>query len=93
MAARAYHDRRNLLWDITMSSPGSVAARVNAMRKAGYGQLDAAFVDADPQLARRHVESRHRKGEEDFREKGEGDGGRYVPLKGLERQSSVSRVG
>lgn len=89
LAKQAMKDRRNLLWDITMSSPGSVAGRINDMRKAGYGQVDGAFVDVDAKTARDRVLKRHRSGQKDYeaglQSRGEDDtwepplGGRYVP--------------
>ena len=80
LAKHAMKERRNLLWDITMSSPGSVAGRISAMRKAGYGQVDGAFVDVDASTARDRVLKRHRSGQKDY-ESGFSDalGGRYVP--------------
>ena len=79
IAQRAYREKRNVLHDMTMSSDNSVAKRLNDMRKHGYGQIDAAFVDADPATARARVQDRHRRGEERFRS-GEGFGGRWVPM-------------
>lgn len=79
IAMLAYRQKRNVNWDITMSSPGSVAKRINAMRKLGYNQIDGAFVDADPATARARVKQRHRKDEEPFRDAGQGIGGRWVP--------------
>lgn len=78
LADRAHRERRNVLWDTTMASPGSVGKKIQAMRNAGYGQIDGAFVDVDPGEARRRVEKRHRESQEAW-EQGEGLGGRWVP--------------
>lgn len=78
VAALAYRQKRNINWDITMASPGSVAGRINTMRKLGYNQVDGAFVDAPPDAARQRVEKRHREQEEPYRDNG-GRGGDPVP--------------
>lgn len=68
LAALAYRDRRNMIWDITMSSPESVQRRIDDLHKYGYGQIDGAFADLSPEEARRRVEKRHRGPEEEYRE-------------------------
>lgn len=78
LAERAYRQRTNVIWDITMSSDTSVPDRLAAMREAGYGQIDAVFVDTDLETARVRVMQRWRRGQERYWA-GEGLGGRYVP--------------
>jgi predicted ABC-type ATPase len=78
LAQMAYKDRRNVLWDMTMGSDSSTKEHIDNMRKHGYGQVDAAFVDADAPSARQRVYDRHRRGETAYRETGQGFGGRYV---------------
>lgn len=78
LAERAYQQRKNVLWDITMSGDKSVNSRVQDMRNRGYNQVDGVFMDADANTARERAIMRHRKGEEAFRN-GQGYGGRWLP--------------
>lgn len=77
LADRAYADRKNLIWDITMSSSGSVQKRVDAMRAAGYEDIEALFVDIPVETSVERALGRHRSGMAKHRN-GEGDGGRFV---------------
>jgi hypothetical protein len=77
-AKRAYEKKKNLIWDITMSSPKSAAKRVDDMRKAGYGHVRGVFVDIPAEISVARALARHRRGLEDYRA-GKGNGGRYVP--------------
>lgn len=79
LAKRAMKDKRNLLWDISMSSPGSVQGRIDDMRKHGYGQVDGAFVDADYDTSRQRQAHRYVKAEEGYRAGTNPHGGRWVP--------------
>jgi hypothetical protein len=77
IASRAYQERKNIVWDFSMSSRGSVESRLTAMRAAGYGDIDAVFVDIPLETSVQRADGRHRKGHEAFRN-GAGCGGRYV---------------
>lgn len=79
LAERAYGEKVNVLWDITMNSDSSVANRMADLRAAGYRQIDAVFVDTPLQIAKLRVIQRWREGQERYWA-GEGLGGRYVPL-------------
>ncbi|MFI5755046.1 zeta toxin family protein [Streptomyces sp. NPDC051569] len=78
VASRAYAERKNIIWDFSMSSRGSVESRLTAMRTAGYGDIDALFVDIPVEASVLRADHRHRTGHEAFRN-GRGCGGRYVP--------------
>jgi hypothetical protein len=78
LARRVYRARLNVLWDITISNVPSVMARLDAMRKAGYSQIDGVFVDADPIVARERTIRRHSHGQASYAA-GQGFGGRWVP--------------
>ena len=52
LARRAYAQKRNVLWDIAMSSHGVVGDHINDLRKNGYNKVDGVFVDVDPKVAR-----------------------------------------
>ncbi|MFJ2218032.1 zeta toxin family protein [Streptomyces sp. NPDC101062] len=78
VASRAYQARKNIVWDFSMSSRGSVEGRLTPMRAAGYGDIAALFVDIPVEMSVQRADQRHRKGHEAFRN-GEGCGGRYVP--------------
>ena len=77
LARKALLDGRNVIWDITMSSPESTARRISDLRAAGYS-ITGIFVDIPVETSVRRAELRHRLGHEDYRA-GIGLGGRYVP--------------
>lgn len=66
----------NLIWDITMSSPGSVQSRLDELKDAGY-QVFAMYVDTTPHVSLFRAGSRYlgRDGEP-----GTSDDGRMVDL-------------
>lgn len=79
MAARqALRERRNLLWDITMSSHRSASKRIDDARAHGYSHVRGVFVDIPAESSVQRAMARHRRGMEKHRN-GEGHGGRYVP--------------
>lgn len=50
LAKEGMKQGKNILWDITMSSPGSVESRIKDLRAAGY-EVKFAFVQAPPMAA------------------------------------------
>lgn len=78
LADRAYRERKNMMWDITMSSESSVVKRVQALRAAGYDDVTGVFVDIPVEVSVQRAMSRYRRGA-DKHLAGEGLGGRYVP--------------
>ncbi|MEV5710274.1 zeta toxin family protein [Actinoallomurus sp. NPDC052274] len=78
LAGRAYADRKNVIWDITMSSKGSTVKRIQQLRDAGYSDIEGVFVDIPIEKSVERAQERHRHGLEEYRN-GEGLGGRYVP--------------
>jgi predicted ABC-type ATPase len=78
LAGRAYADRKNVIWDITMSSKPSTARRIQQLREAGYANIEGIFVHIPVATSVERAQARHRHGLEDYRN-GEGLGGRYVP--------------
>ncbi len=85
LALRAYDDRKNVIWDITMSSEKSTAMRLDELRNAGYVRVDGIFVDIPVETSISRTELRHREGHEKFLA-GNGLGGRYVPPKVIRSQ-------
>jgi hypothetical protein len=85
---RAYAERVNVVWDITMSSRGSTERRIDEMRAAGYQDIQGVFVDIPVETSAERALTRHRRGMERHRQ-GEGPGGRYVPPS-IIRQNSDS---
>ncbi len=80
LAVRAMADKRNVIWDITMSSTDSTEERIAGLRDAGYTKVDGLFVDIPIETSIRRMQVRHREGHENYRA-GKGLGGRYVPPK------------
>lgn len=78
LARRAYANKTNVIYDMTMANDTVVGKRVAQMRKAGYKKIDGVFVHIPASKSVERALSRHRKGLEEHRN-GEGHGGRYVP--------------
>lgn len=78
LARRLYQDRKNVIWDITMSRRASVDKRLDELRSHGYDDIEAVFVDIPVETSVERALARHRRGLEKYRN-GEGQGGRYVP--------------
>jgi len=85
LARKALSDGRNVVWDITMSSPESTARRIGDLRAAGYS-ITGIFVDIPVETSVRRADARHREGHEDYRA-GIGLGGRYVPPEVIRAQA------
>jgi len=89
VAQMAYNDKKNVIWDITMSSQPSIDSRVSAMRKAGYGDINGVFVDIPTETSVERALSRYRRGVDNYLE-GKGNGGRYVPPRIIRAQQTAS---
>lgn len=89
LAARARRANKNTIWDITMSSPGSVQKRIDPLKAAGYN-LNATFVDIPHELSGQRVADRHRRGYEEYNADTTGThiGQRLVPSSHIEEAKS-----
>jgi predicted ABC-type ATPase len=85
LALRAHADRKNLIWDVTMSAGKSTAKRINELSEAGYTRIDGLFVDIPVETSVRRTDSRHRDGHDLYRN-GDSVGGRYVPPEVIKHQ-------
>lgn len=79
LAAMAYQEQVNVVWDITMSSSQSVRVRIEWLRDADYAAIDAVFVDVPLDEGARRAKKRYRDAQTEFEETGKRNGGRYVP--------------
>jgi adenylate kinase len=92
LAIRAYADKKNVIWDVTMSSVASTQRRISDLRSAGYDEIEGIFVDIPVEVSVRRAEERHREGHEEY-VAGRGLGGRYIPpdrIRALADQDSGS---
>lgn len=87
LAKRAYADGKNVIWDITMASRGSVQRRIDEMRAAGYRSIDAVFVDIPVETSVQRAMARYQRGAQAY-EQGKGFGGRYVPPSIIRKNAS-----
>lgn len=86
LEARARTERKNLIWDITMSPSdrpppeASTDKRIRQLRNSGYTEVNGIFVDIPVDVSVSRALRRHRRGE-DKRRAGEPNalGGRFVP--------------
>jgi hypothetical protein len=88
LARRALAERKNVIWDISMSSRESTERRIDELRAAGYGRVDCIFVSIPVELSVRRADARHRSGEERLHT-GRGLGGRYVPMEVISDQADT----
>jgi len=88
LAIRAMADRKNLLWDITMSSRDTTDRRIDELRVAGYTVIEGIFVDIPIEISVNRAEARHRKGHDEYRA-GHGLGGRHVPAEVIRAQADA----
>ena len=86
LANRAETDRRNIIWDITMSSASSIGGRADSLRAAGYRQLDGMFVHVPIEVSVTRADLRHRS-EHDRYLGGGGLGGRCIPADSIRAYS------
>lgn len=80
MADRAYKEKKNVMWDITMSSHKSVQKRLDDLKKHGYKDPHGVFVHIPAEKSVQRAMDRYRRGVDQFHN-GEGHGGRFVPPK------------
>jgi hypothetical protein len=79
LSKRAYAQKKNVVWDFTMATPGSALdKRLKPMREAGYTDVKGVFVDVTVDKSIRQAKSRWENGLVRFGE-GKGDGGRFLP--------------
>ena len=86
LALRAQHDRKNIIWDITMSTQKSTEKRIIDLRGAGYSRIDGLFVHIPVWTSIERTDARHRLGHDQYRAE-EGLGGRYIPPEVVQRQA------
>lgn len=80
IARRAMADHKNIIYDITMSSKGSVQRRLDELKEHGYSSPRGVFVDIPVETSVQRALARHRRGMEQHRAGEPGAlGGRYVP--------------
>jgi hypothetical protein len=89
LAKRLYREKKNIVWDITMSRRGSVEKRLSEMRREGYTEFRAVFVDIPVETSVERAMARHRRGWDSY-SRGEGFGGRYVPPEIIRANASAS---
>lgn len=78
LAQRAVAERKNVVFDITMSSKNSVVKRLDMLRQNGYERIDMIFVDIDVETSVARALARWERGLAEYAD-GTGYGGRYVP--------------
>jgi len=77
LAGRALADGKNVIWDVTLSTPKSAAHRVEELRAAGYQHVQGIFVDIPIETSVARAVARHRHGHDRYLA-GDGLGGRYL---------------
>jgi predicted kinase len=78
LAIRAYADKKNVIWDVTMSSLASTQRRITDLKSEGYEHVEGIFVAIPVDVSVQRAENRHREGQDQCAA-GHGLGGRYLP--------------
>lgn len=78
LADRAQAMRKNMIYDITMSSHSSVSSKLDKLDAAGYTRKAGVFVDIPVEESVKRATERYERGLADY-DKGKGPGGRFVP--------------
>jgi predicted kinase len=86
LARQAQADGKNVVWDVTMSSPTSAELRVGELRAAGYRSVDGIFIDIPVAASVQRAAARHRVGHDLYRQ-GFGLGERCIPAETIMEQS------
>ncbi len=71
--------KKNIVFDKTMSSGNQVTKTVDELKKLGYSEFSGVFVDVDSNEAYARIRARHHEGLNRYLTKGEGTGERPVP--------------
>lgn len=87
LAQRAYTNKTNIIWDISMSNRASMDRRITEMAAKGYSKPSGVFVDIPVETSVQRALARHRKGMEQHRQ-GTGMGGRYAPPSIIRKSAS-----
>lgn len=91
VADRAYAQRRNIIWDVSMVDSHTINSRVSKLRSRGYTEIRGVFVDVTVDEAWARVKERHRADMMRWLS-GKGYGGRYVPKRLLDKNRDSSGV-
>lgn len=79
LAERLQAQKKNVVWDISMSGLGGTQRRIDNLRAAGYGHVHGMFVHVPVERSIEGAQERHRNGLEDFRAGRNKIGERFVP--------------
>lgn len=80
--------KKNLIYDITMSSRPSTLRKIERLKNNGY-TVDAIFVDIPYEVSIKRSQSRHRAGINRLITEKEGYGGRLLPLEIIEKMHKM----
>lgn len=86
--AKIREKKKNIIFDITMSSLGSVQNRMLNLQKAGYTKAEGIFVDITPETSYERGDFRYREGLQDYLKNKKGNGGRFLPRNLTEGQKT-----
>lgn len=89
LAMRLLRERKNVIFDSTMSRRQSVEQRIDELKAAGYTNLRGVFVDIPVETSVQRALARHRRGADRYAQ-GDGYGGRYVPPEIIRSNSSAT---
>lgn len=79
VAEMAYAEKKNIIWDMTLSSYDSGKKRVKDMQAAGYSEIGGIFVEIPIETSVQRSRARWRRGIEAYMRKENRLGGRFLP--------------
>lgn len=81
--------RKNIIYDITMTSYKSTLKKIEGLKDSGY-DVEAVFVDIPAEVSVERAEFRHRTGVDELITENKGYGGRLLPLEVAKAQAEAN---
>ncbi|WP_232240104.1 zeta toxin family protein [Corynebacterium ulcerans] len=80
----ALADGKNVIFDITMTTSGSVTGRIKKAKAHGYDEFTGVYIDVPLEVSLKSAQERYIRGAQEYTD-GVGYGGRYVPESAIMR--------
>ena len=91
LAQRAYDERKNMMWDVTMSSDERVGSMLDDLNEHGYSDITGLYVEIAPEVSTNRAMRRWWEGHEAYQRGERPIGGRYLPPAAIKRLTRGGR--
>lgn len=89
VARELLRQKKNVIYDVTMTSYDSTIKKVDELKDNGYHNIDVVFVDIPAEVSIRRAEGRHRAGINNLVVNKKGYGGRLLPVDIMKKQAAA----